>query len=352
MSVNLNSTIEELDFYFFNVEVSELVLEITNAFNSNPQLPGIILLEKNQLVGLISRTSFLQYMSRPYSLEIAGKRPIKSLLSLMKIQKFIIPKNMSIIEAAKKSLKRSPDSINEPIIIEIAPQKYGVIDAHELLVYQAHIHEYTCELLTQMYGQLESVNKELKVANQKLENLSRLDSLTQVANRRSFNQYLQAEWKRGKQQKKPLGLIICSIDYFTEYNNKYGTLSGDFCLQVIAETIKNYLEKNEDLLARYDGAKFAIAMPNTNAIEASIFAENILKKVTKLAIENSQSQISNLLSLSVGVASILPTENNLPKQLTNAAITALDRAKQQGGNCKVICNSSESDRQINSNRSD
>ncbi len=341
MSVNLNSTVDELDCYFFYIEVSESVKQVTNAFNNNPKLPGVILLENDKLVGLLSRSSYFQYMSRPYSLEIAAKRPIKSLLNLMNVQNFIIHKDTLIIEAAKQSLRRSPALMNEPIMVLAAPERYGIIDAHELLVYHAQIHEYTCELLTQMYGKLDVANRKLEKANRKLEHLSRVDDLTQVANRRVFKKYLQREWERGKQQKMPLAVIIGGIDYFSEYNNQYGALAGDYCLQNIAETISKCTEEKENLVARYDGSSFAIAMPNTDAIEAAHLAEKIRKKVKELNIEYSQSKISDRITLSIGVASMLPRENNLPKNLIQGASTALDRAKQQGKNRKIICNNSE-----------
>ena len=342
MSINLNCTVEKLNFYFSQVEVSESFKQLTNVFEKNPILPGVILVENSQLVGLISRTSFLQYMSRPYSWEIADRRSIKSLLNFLKVQNFIIPKNTLIIEAAQKSLQRSSELMNEPIIVETAPERYGMIDAHELLVYHAKIQEYTRELLTQMYGEIEKANQKLEKANQKLKYLSRVDDLTQVANRRSFNQYLQREWQRGQEQKMPLAVILFAIDYFTEYNNQYGALAGDSCLQSIAENVSNFfVENTENLLARYDGSTFAIVMPNNNAIAAAGLAENIRNHIIKLGIEHSKSQISDRLTLSIGVASILPTKNNSFKSLTLAASLALDRAKQEGRNRKIIWHNSE-----------
>ena len=341
MSLNLKSTVEKLDCHFFSVEVSESVQELTDAFYDNPKLPGIIILENNKLVGLISRTQFLQYMSRPYSLEIAAKRNIKILVNFMNVQNFVIAKNTLIIEAAKKSLKRSPELMNEPIIVEIAPEKYGIIDIYDLLVCQAKIYEYTCELVTQMYGELDLTNRKLEKVNRKLTYLSRVDDLTQVANRRVFNEYLEREWHRGKQQKMSLSVIMCSLDYFIEYNNQYGARAGDYCLQNIAEAINNSLEQKEDLVARYDGSTFAILIPNSTAIDASHLAEKIRQKVIQLPIEHSESQISDNLTLSLGVASMLPDRYNSPNSLILAADRALHRAKQQGRNRKIIWNNSE-----------
>lgn len=341
MSLNLHSTVEELDYYTCSLEVSEKVEKISNILESNPKLPGVILLDTNRLVGLVSRKNFLEYMSRPYSLEIAKRRTIKSLVHLMKVQYFIIPKDTPIVVAAKKTLARIPELMNEPIIVAIKPGKYGIIDPHKLLVCQAKIHEYTSELLTQMYGKLDEANKKLAKTNRKLKYLARVDELTGVANRRVFNKYLQREWQRGLQQKMPLAVIICSLDYFKEYNDCYGSKSGDVCLQNIAETIRKYLGTKDNLIARYDGAKFAIALPNTDAISAAAIAENIRQLVLKLAIENYSSPISNYLTLSLGLASLLPSTNNSANDLTVAANSALDRAKLEGRNRKIIYNNSE-----------
>lgn len=338
------STVKELNISILNIEVSEPVKEISKAFKKNPRLPGIILLEQGRLVGLISKKNFFQYMSRPYSLEIAARRPIKALLHLIKVQKFIVPQTSSIIHTAARALRRTGDLINEPIIVKIENQKYGIIDAHELLIHQAKIHEYTCELLTQMYRNLEAANQKLSRANQKLEYLSRVDDLTQIANRRAFKEYLEREWQRGQKHQMPLAVIICSVDFFTEYNNEYGALAGDSCLQNIATTIRDcLLVKQENLVARYDGANFAIAMPNNNALSAAMIAENIRLQIMKLAIKNKNSPISDRLTLSLGVVSLLPNPYNSPEFLNLAAQRALQVAKKQGRNCKIIWNNAELD---------
>ncbi|WP_141565593.1 diguanylate cyclase, partial [Anaplasma marginale] len=172
----------------------------------------------------------------------------------------------------------------------------------------------------------------------------RVDDLTQIANRRAFKEYLEREWQRGQKHQMPLAVIICSVDFFTEYNNEYGALAGDSCLQNIATTIRDcLLVKQENLVARYDGANFAIAMPNNNALSAAMIAENIRLQIMKLAIKNKNSPISDRLTLSLGVVSLLPNPYNSPEFLNLAAQRALQVAKKQGRNCKIIWNNAELD---------
>lgn len=348
--LNLQSTVDKLNIFIFNLEISEPVQKISNAFNHNPKLPGIILLDETRLVGLISRNNFFQYMSRPYSLELAAKRSISTLLPLMKVEKFLISRNASIIEAAAQSLLRSKELINEPIIVEIETGLYGIIDAHQLLIYQTKIQEYTCELLRQMYRKLslanqnlEQVNLNLKQANRKLEHLALVDDLTQVGNRRAFNQYLQREWQRGQKQKMSLSVIMFSLDYFREYNYQYGAKSGDSCLQNIAKIITQSLREQENLFARYNGATFAIAVPNSNAVLAASIAEKLRSLIVRLRIEHKNSPISNCLTLSLGVASLLPHPYSSAKTLITIARRALSLAKQSGKNQKIIWNNSQLD---------
>jgi len=352
MQFNLESTIEQLEFYICDVEVSAPVKKISEIFEKNSKLPGVVLLENDNLLGLLSRANFLQYMSRPYSLEIAAKRSIKSLLGLIEVQNFILPKNVLIIEAVKKSLKRIPELMSEPIIMMLEEGKYGIIDAHNLLVAHSAIQEYTCELVTQMYCELDAVKTKLEKTNRKLKYLARVDDLTQVANRRVFGKYLEREWQRGETNKLPLAVIMCAVDYFSEYNNQYGALAGDYCLQNIAQLIKDILKTRENLIARYDGNKFAIAIPNTDAIAAAAIAENIRCQVQKLAIEHSQSQVSKYLTVSLGVASLLPSSEKFSDALILAANSALTRAKTEGKNRKIIWNNKELNKGLKLNSND
>jgi len=178
--------------------------------------------------------------------------------------------------------------------------------------------------------------QQLQVANQKLEQLAARDGLTQLANRRRFDEYLEQEWRRLSREKAPLSLILCDIDFFKSYNDTYGHLAGDFCLRQVASAILSAVKRPADLAARYGGEEFAAILPNTLAAGAMQLAEAIRHKIHQLAIAHANSPVSHYISVSLGVASIVPSRHILPATLIGAADDALYQAKAQGRNRTVF----------------
>ncbi|MBW4679864.1 MAG: diguanylate cyclase [Microcoleus vaginatus WJT46-NPBG5] len=172
----------------------------------------------------------------------------------------------------------------------------------------------------------------LQKANRELERLATLDGLTQVANRRRFDQYLSQEWVRLAREMKPLSLILCDVDYFKNYNDTYGHQAGDDCLQQIARALNRTIQSSAHLLARYGGEEFAVILPNTNAETAFTLAEALRLAVQQLKIEHAKSLVSQYATLSLGVATIIPTQEFSPKTLISVADKALYLAKNQGRN--------------------
>lgn len=171
---------------------------------------------------------------------------------------------------------------------------------------------------------------QLQIANLELKNLANIDSLTQVANRRRFDEHLQQEWLRLRREKAPLSLIFCDVDYFKFYNDTYGHPAGDKCLQQIAKTLQQITKRPSDLVARYGGEEFAIILPNTPLSGAIHVAEEIQAKIKELAIVHDTSKVSNIVTFSLGVASIIPSLSSSPTTLLTMADRALYQAKQQG----------------------
>lgn len=147
--LSLDSTLQELSLYDLTIESSQPGKDVAKALEENPLLPGVIVLEKGQLLGMISRRKFLECMSRPYGLEIFMKRPIKSLYLLVPADTLVVPCNTLIVESAKRCLQRSPELVDEPIVVEIEPQVYRLLDIHQLLVAQSHIHELATNLINE-----------------------------------------------------------------------------------------------------------------------------------------------------------------------------------------------------------
>jgi two-component system, cell cycle response regulator len=182
---------------------------------------------------------------------------------------------------------------------------------------------------------LQKINDQLQEANHKLELLSNLDGLTQIPNRRCFNSYLLFHWQYHQREQKPIALILIDIDYFKFYNDSYGHQSGDNCLIRVAEVIAKIPQRGIDLVARYGGEEFAVILPNTNSEGALVVAESIRNAITILNIPHQSSTVSDRITLSLGITSLIPGSDQNPEILINSADKALYTAKKQGRNCAV-----------------
>jgi diguanylate cyclase (GGDEF)-like protein/PAS domain S-box-containing protein len=163
-----------------------------------------------------------------------------------------------------------------------------------------------------------------------VQHLATSDSLTQVANRRRFDDYLKQEWQRLAREKLPLSLILVDVDFFKAYNDTYGHLAGDQCLQKIAKAMRQALKRSSDLVARYGGEEFAVILPNTPLAGAICVAEEIWAQVKALKIAHPGSQVSEYVTLSLGVVSTVPFHEFSPATLITAADQALYQAKTSG----------------------
>lgn len=184
--------------------------------------------------------------------------------------------------------------------------------------------------IVKLQQELKKQNERLKKANLELQRLANLDGLTQLANRRRFDEYLKAEWERMARQQLPLSAIICDLDYFKRYNDTYGHLLGDDCLRAVARAISLAVKKPENLLARYGGEELAAILPNTQAEEATLVAEAIRLQIQGLKIVHAESTASKYVTASMGVASIVPKPELSPEILVALADKALYQAKRQG----------------------
>jgi diguanylate cyclase (GGDEF)-like protein len=176
------------------------------------------------------------------------------------------------------------------------------------------------------------VYKQLEAANQALQHLANVDGLTGLANRRRFDDYLNTQWINLAQEEAPLSLILCDIDFFKFYNDKYGHPGGDLCLQKVGTVLSRKAQKHQDLVARYGGEEFAVIMPYTHAIGAIHVAGAIQAGVRELEIPHDGSSVSPHVTLSMGVATVIPTWESSPSDLIVGADKALYQAKAKGRN--------------------
>ncbi|MGD1715969.1 diguanylate cyclase domain-containing protein [Dapis sp. BLCC M172] len=190
---------------------------------------------------------------------------------------------------------------------------------------------------TQLGGLIQRKKAELalKKANQDLQVIASLDSLTSLANRRKFDEYFHQKWEQLRQEQKPLSLIICDVDYFKYYNDYYGHPEGDQCLKKVAQAISKVAIFPTDLVCRYGGEEFGIILPNTNLDEALRRAELIRVEIKNLEISHAYSKTSPYVTVSLGVSSIVPKFKLSPRTLLIDADQSLYKAKEQGRNCVV-----------------
>jgi diguanylate cyclase (GGDEF)-like protein len=164
-----------------------------------------------------------------------------------------------------------------------------------------------------------------------LRTLALVDGLTGIANRRHFDEVLDAEWRRGIRKSTPLSLILIDIDYFKRFNDSYGHLAGDQCLQQVATTIKGAFTRSHDLVARYGGEELACVLPDTPLEGATAKARMLESAVRALGISNSGSEIDGqIVTISLGVATVIPEQQRLPATLIQFTDRLLYAAKQAG----------------------
>jgi diguanylate cyclase (GGDEF)-like protein len=170
----------------------------------------------------------------------------------------------------------------------------------------------------------------LSEANQKLQELATLDGLTNVFNRRYFDEYLQTEWQRAIRAQSWLALILCDVDHFKMYNDTYGHQAGDECLRKVANIIDRCLNRSGDIVARYGGEEFAIVLPNTCLKGALNIAERITLSVKSLGLEHIASQTNSCVTISIGVAVIIPKIKQPYTDLIENADRGLYQSKVEG----------------------
>lgn len=178
------------------------------------------------------------------------------------------------------------------------------------------------------------VRNTLDVVQQRrlLEELTNLDGLTQVYNRRKFDEALSAEWRRCGRNGAPLSLCLMDVDFFKPYNDNYGHAEGDEVLRTVARVIFDNLKRPGDFVARYGGEEFVMIFPETDTAGAFILADRIRTKVEELAIPHAYSSVSDRVTISGGVASLVPMYPKEENDLINDADALLNKAKENGRN--------------------
>ncbi len=178
--------------------------------------------------------------------------------------------------------------------------------------------------------------QKLEEANRLLSQMARMDGLTQIANRRYFDEVLEQEWQRLNRSGKPLSLILIDIDFFKKFNDCYGHQAGDDCLFQVAQALKSAVKRPADLAARYGGEEFVLLLPEIDIDGVLHVGSRVLATVAALQIEHCDSGIDPFVTLSLGAATMQPSAECSAAELLAAADKALYEAKAKGRNRLVV----------------
>jgi diguanylate cyclase (GGDEF)-like protein len=210
----------------------------------------------------------------------------------------------------------------EPVILRSKVRVF--IDLYQ----QKKLLKIQAELLESKVNEL----LKLKEVNCHLESISSLDGLTGIPNRRTLDQFIEMSWKNAIREQQPISLIMADIDYFKAYNDNYGHLQGDDCLILVAKSLVSCIKRPNDLVARYGGEEFIALLPNTDGEGALLVAERMRKSIEKLAVKHDQSKVAHYVTISLGVAEIIPQPFDTIADFIKLADDALYVAKHEGRN--------------------
>ena len=213
-------------------------------------------------------------------------------------------------------------------------QLIGKTGLERLRIMQAenNAREKLEKIVEQRTQELNKANDALEIANKELYALARIDALTNIPNRRAFDELMDVEWRRMVRLDNPLSLLLIDIDHFKFYNDHYGHLRGDKCLAEIADVLSKSLRRPADFLARFGGEEFICVLSETSLEAALLVAESIQQNIKKLALPHEASPVDPLVTLSIGVASCWPKKCSSSSELISAADSCLYQAKNRGRN--------------------
>jgi len=279
----------------------------------------------------------IDYITKPFHAEEVLAR-VENHLSLAILQKQLEAQNVQLRQeiAEREQIKEKLREANNKLEQRVKERTKELKQINEQLLEEIEerkqIEEELQHVRDGLEMQVEMRTQELAKVNAKLQVLSSLDGLTGLANRRYLDEFWEREWQRGQRQGTSVALIMIDLDYFKGYNDAYGHLVGDDCLKLVASTLKTTLKRKTDLAARYGGEEFAVLLPETDIEGAAILAEEIRIKIEALGIKHEKSLISQVVTVSLGVAAIIPQQGMEATQMIAIADSALYQAKHEGRN--------------------
>jgi len=221
---------------------------------------------------------------------------------------------------------------------ELLSADFFYVSANLMGMVACYEMEYDARSNFVLQRELEGEQKRLDQLNRRLDELAHHDHLTRLANRRYFFEYFQQEWNRHLRHGAPLSLILVDVDDFKAYNDTYGHQAGDECLRQIAGTLADTARRAGDVVARLGGEEFVALLARTDTEDACRLAEKLCRQVAQLAVPHAASRAANVVTISVGAATLVPDQQHRLEDLFRNADEALYEAKEAGRN-RVVCRS-------------
>jgi diguanylate cyclase (GGDEF)-like protein len=294
-----------------------------------PHTPATVLIVDDAPSNLVILTESLRAefdvriaTSGPEALRLVGEVPPDLILL------DILMPDMDGYEVCRR-LKAIPSTSNIPIIFltakgDVADETLGLaIGAVDYIVKPVSLPIVQARVRTHV---------ELKRRGDLLETLSLRDGLTGIANRRRFDDSLGRAWRQALRNAIPLSLVMADIDHFKAYNDTYGHMAGDECLRAVAHTLADALKRPGDLAARYGGEEFAMVLEDTTLAGAVHLAEGMRRAVEVLGLAHQGTGVSDVVTVTLGVATAIPRPGQLPETLIGMADRKLYEAKVAGRN--------------------
>ncbi|MBF0345164.1 MAG: PleD family two-component system response regulator [Nitrospirae bacterium] len=268
-----------------------------------------------------------------YDIRVAtsGERALKITLSDTPPDLVLLDIMMPGIDGYKVCKRLKADPVTQDIPVIFITSK--VDEQDELKGFEAGAVDYVTKPFRPVVVKARvRTHVALKIKSELLKNLSLSDGLTGIANRRRFDEYIGMIWNYSIRESLPLSLIMIDIDHFKLYNDNYGHQSGDSCLIQVAGCLVSSINRKIDIVARYGGEEFACILPHTHIDGAVSVAKKFHNEILALQIPHIRSSVNNRVSISQGIATLIPSNYSLPETLIKMADQALYKAKENGRN--------------------
>lgn len=263
---------------------------------------------------------------------------------IMSIFVLVIASLASSTTVSHSSLRLGPLAWSGPAMMLFAVRcfleggDYGYGIGVLICLYLFTIHSYSFKhhaaITTSITLKFENLQllDEVRKVNEFLKRISTIDGLTGLANRHSFEEFMEREWRRAMREQHPISLVMLDIDFFKAYNDNYGHQGGDECLKKVAAILAESMKRPADMVARYGGEEFMVVMPDTDIRGTREIAEKLRIAVEVLGVPHAYSPVASVVTISLGAASLVPKQGMDPSRLIRLADTALYAAKHDGRN--------------------